>query len=88
MKVLVVDEEPDVIKVVIMSFRMRQPTWEVVSAEDGPQALELVERERPDVILLDVGLPEMNGFDVLKAIRLFSDPATCVKYLAERRWSA
>jgi len=73
MKVLVVDEEPDVIKVVVMSFRMQQPTWEVVSAEDGPQALELVEREHPDVILLDVGLPEMSGFEVLKAIRLFSD---------------
>jgi DNA-binding response OmpR family regulator len=73
MKVLVVDEEPDVVKVVTMSFRMQQPTWEVVSAEDGPQALEMVERERPDVVLLDVGLPEMNGFEVLEAIRLFSD---------------
>ncbi len=73
MKVLVVDEEPDVVKLVAMSFRMQQPVWEVIGAEDGPEALELIEQERPDVILLDIGLPEMSGFDVLKAIRVFSD---------------
>jgi len=73
MKILVVDDEPDVIKVIAMSFGMQQPAWEVTGAQDGPEALELIERERPNVILLDVGLPEMDGFEVLKAIRLFSD---------------
>jgi two-component system KDP operon response regulator KdpE len=73
MKVLVVDEEPDVIKLVAMSFRMQRPGWEVLGAPDGPQALETIERQRPDVVLLDIGLPEMSGFEVLKAIRLFSD---------------
>jgi len=73
MKVLVVDEEPDVRKLVAMSFHMQQPTWEIIGAEDGPKALVLIERERPDVVLLDIGLPEMSGFEVLKGIRLFSD---------------
>lgn len=73
MKVLIVDDEPDVIKVIAMSFRMQQPAWEVASAHEGPEALELLDRERPDVVLLDIGLPEMNGFEVLKSIRLFSD---------------
>jgi DNA-binding response OmpR family regulator len=73
MKILVVDDEPDVIKVIAISFRMQQPAWEVISAQDGPESLELLEQERPDVILLDVGLPEMNGFEVLKSIRRFSD---------------
>jgi DNA-binding response OmpR family regulator len=73
MKVLIVDEEPDVRKLVALSLRLQQPTWEVSGAEDGPQALELIEREHPDVVLLDIGLPEMSGFEVLKAIRLFSD---------------
>ena len=73
MKILVVDDEPDVIKVIAMSFRMQQPAWEVLSAQDGLEALEVLDRERPDVVLLDVGLPEMNGFEVLKSIRLFSD---------------
>lgn len=73
MRVLVVDEEPDVFKVIAMSFSMHQPEWEVIHAEDGAEALSLVESERPSVILLDVGLPEMDGFQVLEAIRLFSD---------------
>ena len=73
MKILVVDDEPDVIKVISMSFRMQQPAWEVISAEDGPEALDLLEQERPDVVLLDIGLPDMNGFEVLKSMRLFSD---------------
>jgi len=77
MKVLIVDEEPDVRKLVAMSFQMQQPTWEVAGAEDGPEALETIERERPDVVLLDVGLPEMSGFEVLKATtcRLSSSPS-------------
>ena len=73
MKILVVDDEPDVIKVIAMSFRMQQPAWEVISAEDGPEALDLLEQDRPDVVLLDIGLPDMSGFDVLKSMRLFSD---------------
>ena len=73
MKILIVDDEPDVIKVIAMSFRMQQPAWEVISAEDGPEAIELLEQEHPDVVLLDIGLPDMNGFEVLKSMRLFSD---------------
>ncbi|MEJ2736684.1 MAG: response regulator transcription factor [Anaerolineae bacterium] len=73
MKILVVDDEPDVIKVIAMSFRMQQPAWEVLSAQDGLEALELLDQEHPSVVLLDIGLPEMNGFEVLKSIRLFSD---------------
>ena len=73
MRILVVDDEPDVIKVIAMSFRMQQPAWEVISAQDGPEALGLLEREHPNVVLLDIGLPEMSGLEVLESIRLFSD---------------
>jgi DNA-binding response OmpR family regulator len=73
MKILIVDDEPDVAKVIRMSFRMQQPAWDVLSAQDGEEALDLIDRERPDVVLLDVGLPEQSGFEVLESIRLFSD---------------
>jgi two-component system KDP operon response regulator KdpE len=73
MRVLVVDEEPDVIKLVTMSFHMQQPTWEVVGAESGQEALDLIAVEQPDAVLLDIGLPGMSGFEVLKTIRLFCD---------------
>ncbi|MFB0546269.1 MAG: response regulator transcription factor, partial [Anaerolineae bacterium] len=73
MKILVVDDEPDVIKVVTMSLQVQQPTWEVLGAYDGEEALNLLERERPDLVILDIAMPDMNGFDVLKEIRLFSD---------------
>ncbi len=73
MRILLVDDEPDVVKVIAMSFRMQQPAWEVISADGGPEALERLAQEHPDVVLLDIGLPGMNGLDVLKAMRLFSD---------------
>ncbi len=73
MKILIVDDEPDVIKVVTMSFNLQQPDWAILSARDGESALDLIDREHPDLVLLDVAMPEMDGFQVLKEIRRFSD---------------
>ena len=73
MKILIVDDEPDVVKVVRMSFQVQEPTWEVVAAYDGEEALAVFEKEQPDAVLLDVMMPEISGFDVLKELRLFSD---------------
>jgi len=73
MKILIVDEEPDVVRLISVSFGMQQPNWEVVAASDGEEALAAVEREQPALVLLDVGLPDMDGFQVLQQIRLFSD---------------
>lgn len=73
MRILVVDDEPDVVKVVRMSFQVQEPTWEVIEAYDGQEALAVFEREHPDLVLLDIMMPEMSGFDVLKELRLFSD---------------
>jgi len=72
-KVLVVDDEPDVARLITVSFGMQQPNWEVLVALDGGEALAALERDRPALILLDVGLPDMDGFQVLEQIRLCSD---------------
>ena len=73
MKVLVVDDEPDVVESVRLGFTLQWREVDVLGAGAGEQALDIVERERPDIILLDVGLPEMDGFEVLRRIRAFAD---------------
>jgi DNA-binding response OmpR family regulator len=73
MKVLIVDDEPDVAEIVSLAFRMQWPGSEVTSAPDGETALRLFQEERPDVIVLDVGLPGISGFEVCKRLRETSD---------------
>ncbi len=71
-KILVVDDERQIVKLV--EINLRKAGYEVVAAYDGVEALEKVESERPDMLVLDVMMPRMNGFDVLK--RLQANPAT------------
>jgi DNA-binding response OmpR family regulator len=73
MKVLVVDDEVDVTEVVNLCFSLRWPEAEVVSAKEGDEALQLIEKERPDLVLLDIMLPGMDGFEICQEIRRFSD---------------
>jgi two-component system KDP operon response regulator KdpE len=72
-KILVVDDAPDVIESVRIGFALQWRDTEVIGAVTGERALEDVEQELPDVVLLDVGLPDLDGFEVLRQIRAFSD---------------
>jgi len=71
-KVLVVDDEPNI--VLSLEFLMEQAGFEVVTAEDGEQALARVNDAQPDLLLLDISLPGISGFDVLERLR--SEEAT------------
>jgi two-component system, OmpR family, KDP operon response regulator KdpE len=73
MRVLVVDDEPDVVESVRLGFALQWREVEVLGAGTGEGALDLVEHEQPDIVLLDVGLPDIDGFAVLERLRLFSD---------------
>lgn len=73
MRILVVDDEPDVVESVRLGFALQWREVEVLGAGDGQLALDLVERERPDIVLLDIGLPGQDGFEVLRELRSFSD---------------
>jgi two-component system KDP operon response regulator KdpE len=73
MRILVVDDAPDVVESVRLGFTLQWRDTEVLGAGTGEQALEVVEQARPDIVLLDVGLPGVDGFGVLREIRLFSD---------------
>lgn len=66
-KVLVVDDEPNI--VLSIEFLMEQAGFEVVTAEDGEQALARVNDTQPDLLLLDISLPGISGFDVLERLR-------------------
>lgn len=73
MKVLVIEDDPDIVGVISLAFQIRWPDAELVSSHLGEKGIEMVETENPDVVILDLGLPDISGFDVLKQIRLFSD---------------
>jgi DNA-binding response OmpR family regulator len=66
-KILVVDDKEDIVETV--SFCLSQEGFEVVTAFDGHQALEVARREQPDLIVLDVMLPKENGYQVARFLR-------------------
>ncbi|WGI21852.1 response regulator transcription factor [Amylibacter sp. IMCC11727] len=71
MKILVVDDDPQIRDVV--SIALTRAEFTVVTASDAKLALIHANREAPDLIVLDVGLPEMDGFEVCRKIRATSD---------------
>jgi len=73
MKILVVDDEPDVVESVRLGFTLQWREVDVIGASSGEAGLDAVEHEHPDIVLLDVGLPDTDGFEVLRQIRAFSD---------------
>jgi len=73
-KILVVDDTPQNVK--LLADLLGAKGYRVVTAASGPQALELVNKERPDLVLLDVVMPEMSGYEVCRKIR--ETPATAI----------
>jgi two-component system KDP operon response regulator KdpE len=73
LKILVIDDAPDVIESVQLGFTLQWREVEVLGAATGEQGLDIVEQEHPDLVLLDVGLPDIDGYEVLRQIRAFSD---------------
>ncbi len=71
-KILVVDDEPEAVELV--EFNLKQAGYTVTTAADGAEALKKARSQSPDLIVLDVMLPEMDGFEICKTLRL--DPAT------------
>ena len=72
LRILVVDDEPEIIELV--EFNLKQAGYAVITAADGAEALKKARSHPPDLIVLDVMLPEMDGFEICKALRL--DAAT------------
>lgn len=71
-RVLVVDDEPELAK--IIQVRLAANGYDVIRAENGQEALDKAESEKPELILLDVMMPKMHGLDVLRKLK--EDPDT------------
>jgi len=66
-KILIADDEPNI--VISLEFLLKREGYDVVVAHDGVQALERVRAERPDLAILDVMMPNRNGFEVCQDLR-------------------
>jgi two-component system phosphate regulon response regulator PhoB len=71
-RILIVDDEPDIVE--LLEYNLRQSGYAIVTARDGASALAEVRRQRPDLILLDLMLPDISGTEVCRRLR--KDAAT------------
>jgi two-component system alkaline phosphatase synthesis response regulator PhoP len=71
-KILVVDDEIYIVH--ILDFSLGMEGYEVITALDGEQALEKAQAQRPDLIVLDIMMPKLDGYETCKALK--ADPAT------------
>src|SRR5439155_2748890 len=72
-KILVIEDEPDIRKLV--QYNLTQEHFNVVEAEDGEQALSLLQREKPNLVVLDLMLPGLSGLELCKILRERQDTA-------------
>ncbi len=66
-KILVVDDEPFVLR--SLMFVLGKHGYETIAAKDGREALKMIEKEKPDLVFLDVMMPYLNGYEVCRKIR-------------------
>lgn len=66
-RILLVEDEPDLIKLTV--FRLKKAGYEVIISTDGRQGLETADKEKPDLILLDLGIPVIDGYEVCRRLK-------------------
>lgn len=69
-KILLVDDHPDIVR--LLQISLKSEGHAISSARDGVEALQKIEAERPDVVILDVVMPELDGYRVLNRVK--TDP--------------
>jgi two-component system phosphate regulon response regulator PhoB len=70
-RILVADDEPNQLE--LLTFNLVQADYEVIRAEDGQQALDMIEEHRPDLAIIDWMMPQMSGIDVCRTLRARSE---------------
>jgi two-component system response regulator VicR len=71
-RILIIEDNQEVVEAVSLALQIRWPRATVISTDSGEKGIELVEKMHPDIVILDLGLPDISGFEVLKGIRNFS----------------
>ncbi len=72
-KIVIIEDEPDILEV--LSYNLRREGFEILTAVDGNQGLSMVKREHPDLVLLDLMLPGIDGVEICTAIKKNPDTA-------------
>jgi len=75
-KVLVIDDDEMLLS--LMQNILQGEGYTILSTADGPRGIAIYKEERPDIVLLDLGLPSMNGLEVLRRIRSFDEKAKVI----------
>ncbi len=73
MKILVIEDDPIISETVTICFNLRWPEAEIITTDSGEQGLKLATSFTPDIIILDVGLPGMDGYETLRRLRSITD---------------
>jgi len=66
-KILIVDDEKDIVET--LSFMLNAKGYEIISAYDGEEGLKLAKEEKPDLIILDVMMPKINGYKICRLLK-------------------
>jgi len=81
-KILTVDDEPDVRR--LIEVKLKKEGFEVITAADGEEGVEKAKAENPDLILMDVMMPKMDGYTAVQKIKTEMDPAPLVMMLTAK----
>ena len=76
--ILVVEDSEEVVEAIKLTLSIRWPEAKVLTTGRGVEALDMVAAEKPEIVILDLGLPDISGFDVLKRLRAFSNVSVII----------
>lgn len=85
MKLLLIEDDKDITDYIVNIFQIAWPKAQLATVDSGKKGVEACIKETPDIILLDLGLPDIDGFDVLKEIRVFSEVPVIIITVRGRR---
>jgi two-component system KDP operon response regulator KdpE len=71
MKILIIEDDIDIISMISLTLKMRWPEMEILQSNSGNEGIKMAKAQQPDLIILDLGLPDIEGFDVLKQVKSF-----------------